>query len=444
VTRDADGVVRVGGVGETIDVVVEMRRLPADRMLDRLLESEPPGEATLGRLVALLADFHAGCATGPGVDEHAGPDRVRERIARNLDRLAVVAGARPERADAGSPVLTRARLSHMRAWLDAEIGRRRGLMLERIEAGRVREGHGDLHAGNICLTRDGPIVYDRIEFNRAFRCLDVGAELAFLAMDLDLHGHPSLAAAICDRYASRTGDATLADVQPLYRFHYAVVRAMVDALRAREAEIPGPQRLRAWTSARAHADLGAGYTLGACLVVLCGLPGAGKSHVARAVGVPLRARVHRSDEIRKRLLGVAPTERLTGADAHGAYSRAVTDRVYDEMLRRARADLGRGRSAVLDATFAWRARREAAVAVAEGLGVAWLLIEATAPEEVIRERMRARGEDASEVSDASFEVYLDVRARFEPPDEIPGPRRLVAAHGTSAGLVVGDAIDRLL
>ena len=55
----------------------------------------------------------------------------------------------------------------------------------------------------------------------------------------------------------------------------------------------------------------------------------------------------RSDVTRKKLCGVAPTERL-GADA---YAEQVSARVYDSLAARAAAILAAGHAAIVDAVF---------------------------------------------------------------------------------------------
>ena len=85
------------------------------------------------------------------------------------------------------------------------------------------------------------------------------------------------------------------------------------------------------------------------LVVVCGLPGVGKSTVARQVADRIDAVVLRSDAVRK-ALHPDPT-----------YSAEETAAVYDALLSRAEERLDRGESVVLDATFADAQFRTAAV-----------------------------------------------------------------------------------
>ena len=100
------------------------------------------------------------------------------------------------------------------------------------------------------------------------------------------------------------------------------------------------------------------------LLAIGGLSGTGKSTVAYGLapelgGVP-GARVLRSDVIRKRLFGVALTDRLPSS----AYGAEVGQRVFQRMREEAAAALAAGRSVVTDAVYARPAERDAIAAVA--------------------------------------------------------------------------------
>ena len=57
-TVDSRGEMRLAGAGETIDWLVEMRRLPADLMLDRAIANRTVTAADAQKVGALLARFH--------------------------------------------------------------------------------------------------------------------------------------------------------------------------------------------------------------------------------------------------------------------------------------------------------------------------------------------------------------------------------------------------
>jgi len=95
------------------------------------------------------------------------------------------------------------------------------------------------------------------------------------------------------------------------------------------------------------------------LAAIGGLSGTGKSVLARGLAPVFAPRpgavVLRSDVLRKQLFGVGETDRLP---AH-AYQPEVSERVYQELKRRAVRVLAQGHSVVADAVFAHEAERAA-------------------------------------------------------------------------------------
>ena len=73
ITRERDGSLRVSGNGPTVEYAVEMRRLPANRMLDHLFAIGEIDNERVEALAELLVGFHGTAATGAGVDEHGTP-----------------------------------------------------------------------------------------------------------------------------------------------------------------------------------------------------------------------------------------------------------------------------------------------------------------------------------------------------------------------------------
>jgi predicted kinase len=128
--------------------------------------------------------------------------------------------------------------------------------------------------------------------------------------------------------------------------------------------------------------------------------------VAPGLGASPGAVILRTDEVRKRLLGIAPTE----APPDGTYTADAQARTYDVMIDNARTMLKAGRAVVLDATFidpALRARVEALAAECGApFHAAWL----DAPVEVLEARVAGRTGDAS---DATVAVLHDQLQRME-------------------------------
>lgn len=479
--------------GTLVDCAVVMRRLPEARMLGTLLEAGPLGpevERDLELLIERLVQFHRESrAAGTADLAAATPEACWGAFERNLARLERFVGAAGGggagagggggggggggaggggAGAGGRAVLTEATFALLRRRGEMLLREVAPCLRERAARGAVVEAHGDLHSRNICMVPGAPVAYDCLEFSRAMRSRDVSAELAFLAMDLDLHGESALAERLVRRYAALAGDPDLERPQRYFRLHYAVVRTMVEALRADEASLPELERLAARRTARRHAALAAGYALPPSLVLTCGLPGSGKSTLAAALAVPLRALHLRSDVIRKEQAGLAPEVRGGAA----LYAQEATERTYAELRRRAferwrpGAGVGGGGGGgegkgcgdgggwgdgpgvvghvIADAAFLRRAQRQAFLAGMAGAAAAaaaerpWVVAELAVPSEELRRRLDARRANPAEPSDADAAVLEALRPGWQPPEEIP------AAHLVACPPELDDAVERCL
>ena len=468
--------------GTLVDCAVVMRRLPEARMLGTLLEAGPLGpevERDLELLIERLVQFHRESrAAGTADLAAATPEACWGAFERNLARLVRFVGAAGGGGASagggggaggggagarGRAVLTEATFALLRRRGEMLLREVAPCLRERAARGAVVEAHGDLHSRNICMVPGAPVAYDCLEFSRAMRSRDVSAELAFLAMDLDLHGESALAERLVRRYAALAADPDLERPQRYFRLHYAVVRTMVEALRADEASLPEPERLAARRTARRHAALAAGYSLPPSLVLTCGLPGSGKSTLAAALAVPLRALHLRSDVIRKEQAGLAPEVRGGAA----LYAQEPTERTYAELRRRAferwRPGAGGGGGAgegkgcgdgpgiaghvIADAAFLRRTQRQAFLAGVAGMAGAaaaaaaerpWVVAELAVPSEELRRRLDARRANPAEPSDADAAVLEALRPGWQPPAEIP------AAHLVACPPEMDDAVERCL
>ncbi len=425
IARDRHGKLRVGGEGETVEWAVEMRRLPGDRMLAALLDRGEVDNQMWNELVERLMRFHAEAATGPGVDEHGLPEAVARNVRENFEQTRSLTGTpRPGTCDALSSALHGFLEERAERFLD----RFPDLLARRVQTGRIRDGHGDLHAENICFAREGLIIYDRIEFSERFRSGDVACDLAFLAMDLDHAGFPGFSGWLVKRYAHESGDRELAELVPFYKAYRAIVRAKVAGIRLRSLQ--GEDREHARIEAAGYFQLAAGYELPPALILLCGLPATGKTSVARGLARALRAPLLRSDVRRKVLAGVPSREHSHEALGSGLYSPEMGARTYRSLLEHAVHEVESGHGAIVDATFSTREMRAPFVDAMTRLSCPLRIVWLTASEEQVRSRLELRAQDPDEASDADWQVYLHAKESFEPPTEVPA--------GTLCALDVSD------
>jgi aminoglycoside phosphotransferase family enzyme/predicted kinase len=392
ITRTAQGGLAFDGEGETVELALEMRRFADDAVLavnPDAVDGEM-GEA-LGRTIAGL---HATAELRP----EGGWQALAWTISSNAGLLRELA-----------PKLGAERVETLIDLTNAAFETHKPLLQARTAAGFSRRCHGDLHLANILVEDGRPILFDCIEFKDLLSDLDVLYDLAFLLMDLDFRDRRDAGVRVLSAYldeAARSFPPTLWDglaALPLMLSVRAGVRAHVQA---HGGDLAG---------ARAYVEAGVAHLSPAppVLAAVGGLSGSGKSTVSRgiapALGASPGAVVLRTDEIRKRLLNVAPTQPVDRA----LYTPEFYVRTYDALFDNARALLAAGRAVVLDATFLDPALRQRAERLAADCGVPFHGLWLDAPAKVLEARVAARTGDAS---DATVEVLHDQMAKLANTD----------------------------
>lgn len=430
--RCASGIHRVGseqaaGAGEQlVEWGVLMRRLPdKDRADLRLAEGRLEWQH-LAAFADALARFHADAPGGDAASRHGGIEAIAENVRQNF-------------AQAHSPLasfVSEAEQAEVEGWQLRFLEANAELFQRRVEANKIRDGHGDLRLEHVYIDDAGrPLVIDCIEFNERFRIGDVCSDVAFLSMDLAWHGEVMHKERFLARYARESQDYDLYSVVDFYESYRAYVRAKVSVLALATASLEPEARRRLEAAARRYFLLALAAERpplqAARLIAVGGMMASGKSTLAEALGERLAAPVISSDRTRKFLLGVSPAAPLHTGAFEAAYSADQTQRVHAEVIRCARTVLRSGRSVILDATLRSAAQRGAVRALAAELALPFTLIECSAPEAVLRERLRERARSAS-VSDGRLEIFDEFRRSYEPVRELSSAEHL--ALDTSGSL----------
>ncbi len=426
---------RLEGKGRPVEYAVKMKRLDDDRMMDGLVLR---GEATpemLREVARTLAEFHEKAECSERTAAYGSVETIRQNTEENFTQTENFVDI----------VLTRGRYEFIETYTRGFISRAEPFFKLRVDRGRIRDGHGDLHLGNICYL-ERPCIYDCIEFSERFRCGDVASEVAFLAMDLDFHGRADLARVFVDTYVEAAKDGDLLELLDFYKCYRAFVRGKVRSLPLDAEETSYDEKRFDLDEAKRYFDLAYRYAGGKTrpvLTVIGGLPGTGKSSLAKELGDELGLVVISSDVVRKRLAGLDPSMPRHEAYQAGIYSEEMTRRTYLAMADDAAKLMAAGHSVILDATFGLRWQRQLARATAERVEGKFLFIECMAPEAEIRRRLAERQAAGESVSDADFEIYLEQKRRFEPAGELEENSYVCADTGSDVSRVVKALSERL-
>ncbi len=283
-----------------------------------------------------------------------------------------------------------------------------------------------------------PVLFDCLEFDPALATIDTFYDLAFLLMDLCHRDLRALAQRLLSGYLDATWDDGGVALLPLFLSVRAAIRAKVQGFAA-DLEEDAARRGCEIEAARAYLELALACLAPepARLVAIGGVSGTGKSTLARALAPALGrapgAVLLRSDVIRKKLCGVAPTERL-GPEA---YDERVSRRVYRALMARATTLLVAGQAVIADAVFLDPGDRARVEQVARDHDVPFDGLWLSAPAAVLAERVEVRRADASDATAAVVSRQLEVdpgAVGWRPLDSSDQADEVAAAARAALGL----------
>ena len=395
--------------GEAIEYALRMRAFSQASLWSERVASGAITQQEIDQLAGNLAQFHLQAPSASADSQWGTPALL---LASANDILATLRQSLHRTAAASQIEALVAWHGAMHAKLRPEFERRR-------REGRVREGHGDLHCGNILTLHGQATAFDCIEFSEGLRWIDVLNDLAFAVMDLHVLGQPQLAARLLDRYLEITGDYPGLVILRYYLVLRALVRCKVHVLRLQELAADAPQRAdceRRVQSYLAYAFAGM-QPARAALMITHGFSGSGKSTVAATVVEHCGAVRIRSDVERKRMHGVDALNPATSDPESDLYTPAASAATYARLGLLARSIVGTGWPVIVDAAFLDHQARKDFATLAIELGVPFLILDVHADEAVLRQRLALRASRGGDPSDADVAVLAHQLACHDPLED---------------------------
>ncbi|MFL0774012.1 MAG: AAA family ATPase [Prochlorococcus sp.] len=411
-----------------LEVAVKMRQFPASSLLSEQLRHGEVTSTPVHRLAEELAAFHLTVAKANPDGDLGSAQAVIAPVQKNLMVLR----------ELNLPAQQQSILADHQTWINGELQRLRPRFRQRLQHRAIRECHGDLHAGNIHLTKAGRLeVFDAIDFNQALRWIDPISELAFLVMDLQVHQRDDLAMELLNHWLEQTGDYWGMDLWRWYSAYRALVRAKVTGLRL--------QQIRAQHDANPlsredHHQLEKALETylrraqqlqqdpSPALILMHGLSGSGKSFLSERLCRRLPAIRLRSDLERQRPFGHAPLQQQLGSSfspinpdhplprfSGDKYAAEVSDWLFAEWLPRlAGRCLAGGLTTIVDATLLRRRERDLFCNLARGQRLPVAIVACECSESTAAQRIMARTRRGNDPSEADLTIRQQQKTWLEP------------------------------
>jgi hypothetical protein len=416
---------RLGGGSPVLDYAVKMRQFAEADRLDHVLESGRLSPALVDETAAEAARFHRLAAAAPVGSPFGSPEKILERVQDNFNLIRRVEDFHRAHQE---------QVAALECWSAGAHRRLTPVFQARKAGGFVRECHGDMHLGNMALIDGRVTLFDGIEFNDAFRWIDVASDLAFLTMDLEERGRRDFAFRALNLYLDLAGDHELLRVLRFYEVYRALVRAKVACIRMGQGELAESVRAELQEEARRYLELAWEQIQPPrrALWLMQGVSGSGKTRFSQEFLERFGAIRLRSDVERKRLYGLDPLARSEGALKAELYGPEASRRTFTLLRDKARSALEAGYRVIVDATFLARPQRRMFLELAQSLSLPIHLLRVETPIEIVRSRIEERGLKGADASEADLEV-LEHQLRNEDPLDAEEQSWTLTVDGRKSG-----------
>jgi aminoglycoside phosphotransferase family enzyme len=226
---DSGGGLSFEAVGSVADWLVWMRRLPAGRMLDALIDAGSVDVADVKQAAEKLARFYAAC---PPLDVTAAWVMARFRWEHEEDLRLLSDGRFALEAE---------RTRHVLGMMSTSLDMVFPFIEARAAAQAYVEGHGDLRPEHVCLVAE-PVFIDCLEFNRDLRILDPFDEICYLGLECERLGAGWIGAVFLSSAREKLGRSVPEPLLCFYRSARALLRARLALAHLTEPEPRTPEK----------------------------------------------------------------------------------------------------------------------------------------------------------------------------------------------------------
>ncbi|MGM0541293.1 MAG: AAA family ATPase [Pseudomonadota bacterium] len=390
-----------------IDYLVKMNQFDPNQVLGRLLLNEGLSSAQVETLAFQISDFHLKAEIVEKNSLLGEPETILQPM---LDNFGTLYDSLTESY--------KTTLDELHKWTLEQFEMLRPFIKQRKTDGYIRACHGDLHIDNITLIDGQPVLFDGIEFNEYFRWIDVISDLSFLLIDLDFRKQQQLKRMVLSLYLSRTNDYNALKLLTLYQVYRTLVRAKITALRAAQLPVESLDFKFKMQTTTDYVNLACHYSQRNSdpkLILLQGISGSGKSHLANSLLEIIDAIVISSDRTRKRLYGIDPLDRVSEFETAKLYGASMSQKTYQELLDQSQTILSQGMNVIVDATFLKQENRQPFINLAKKLECPLFIIYIESSVETSKYAIKNRLQLNDNPSDADQQVMQQQLKIIQPP-----------------------------
>jgi predicted kinase len=150
------------------------------------------------------------------------------------------------------------------------------------------------------------------------------------------------------------------------------------------------------------------------LILVTGLPGTGKSVLAKGIVrfLPSKPIYLSTDSIRRDLFNFSDHKYVEfGKDYYSHQNRQL---VYNALNMIVDILISQNIPVVVDGTFYSQETRKPLLEISKKYNCKLIVIKTICSEEVVKQRIKDRKSEEKDISDARFNIYLEIKKRFEP------------------------------
>jgi aminoglycoside phosphotransferase family enzyme len=232
----------IKGSGEPIEYCIKMRELPQEALMSNQIGKVD--QSVIDKIIDILIDFYQKTESGEKINKFGSPETIRFNWNENFEQTEDFIGK----------TLSREQFDEIRAFVEGFLKDNQELFKKRIDDGRIKWCHGDLHSGNIFVPGGKIYIFDAIEFNERFACSDVASDIAFLAMDLEFRGRKDLVGYFVEKFIEKSNDPEIAKLLDFYKIYRAYVRGKVISFKLNDPTVSEAEKEEASVQAKRYFE----------------------------------------------------------------------------------------------------------------------------------------------------------------------------------------------